>query len=94
MRNDHKVSHLMDFGGTKNLMCPKPKKQTLETLIKTLGGRCKFWALLGQNANIKLLKHYKSSTFHFLGFPSQMMKFLIICKRYPMKPHMPKSEFS
>jgi hypothetical protein len=38
MRNDHKVSHFMDFSGTKTLMCPKPQKQTLETLIKTLGG--------------------------------------------------------
>jgi hypothetical protein len=35
MRNDHKVSHLMDFSGTKTLMYPKPQKQTL---IKTLGG--------------------------------------------------------
>jgi hypothetical protein len=30
MKNDHKVSHLMDFGA------PKPKKQTLDTLIETL----------------------------------------------------------
>jgi hypothetical protein len=38
MRNDHKVSHFMDFSGTNTLMCPKTQKQTLETLIKTLGG--------------------------------------------------------
>jgi trehalose-6-phosphatase len=39
MRNIPKVSHLMDFGGTKTLMCPKPKKQTpRKTLIETLGG--------------------------------------------------------
>jgi hypothetical protein len=38
MRNDHKVSHLMDFGGTKTLMFLKPQKQTLETQIETLGG--------------------------------------------------------
>jgi hypothetical protein len=24
MRNGHKVSHVMDLGGTKTLMCPKP----------------------------------------------------------------------
>ena len=38
MRNDHKVSHLMDFGGTKTLNVPKTPKQTLETQIETLGG--------------------------------------------------------
>jgi hypothetical protein len=37
-RNGRKVSHVMDLGGTKTLICPKPYRQTLETLIKTLRG--------------------------------------------------------
>jgi hypothetical protein len=33
MRNVHKVSHLMNFSGTKTLMCPNPKDKPWKTLI-------------------------------------------------------------
>jgi hypothetical protein len=71
MRNVHKVAPLMYFSGTKTLMCLKPKKQTLETLIETLGGRCKFCALLDQSANTKVIEHQKSCIFPFVNLQAK-----------------------
>jgi pantothenate kinase len=47
----------MSFSGTK-------------TLIGTLGGKCKFYALLDQSANIKVIEHHKPSNFHIGEFSS------------------------
>jgi pantothenate kinase len=50
-------TYLMSFSGTK-------------TLIGTLGGKCKFYALLDQSANIKVIEHHKPSNFHIGEFSS------------------------
>jgi hypothetical protein len=48
-------------------MTPNPNVlKTLKTNPRNpKGGNCKFCALLDQSANIKVIEHYKSSTFHF-----------------------------
>ena len=71
----------MNFGGTKTLVCPNPKDKPWKTQIGTLGGKCKFYALLDQSANIKVIEHQKPSNFHIGEFSSGVMKFGLICKR-------------
>jgi pantothenate kinase len=56
-------------------------KTLKETLIGTLGGKFKFYILLDQSANIKVIEHQKPSSFHIEGFPCSMEKFGLICKR-------------
>jgi hypothetical protein len=45
------------------------------------GGKFKFYILLDQSANIKVIEHQKPSNFHIEGFPCSMDKFGLICKR-------------
>ena len=78
MRNDHKISPLMNFSDTKTLKYSKPKKETLG------GGRCKFCALLDQSANTKVKEHLKPTMFHIGGFTSGIVEFGPICKKHPM----------
>jgi hypothetical protein len=69
---------MMSFSGTKTLMC-----QTLKTNPRKPGVKCKFLALLDQSANIKVIKHHKSSNFQIGEFSSGLIKFGLICKKYP-----------
>ena len=55
----------------------------LKTLIGTLGGKCLFYALLDQSANIKVIKHHKPSNFYIGGFSSNVEEFGLNCKRTP-----------
>jgi polysaccharide deacetylase 2 family uncharacterized protein YibQ len=38
IRNVHKISNMMNFSGTKTLVCPNPKGKPWKTLIGPLGG--------------------------------------------------------
>jgi hypothetical protein len=38
---------------------------------------------LDQSANIKVIKHHKPSNFHIGEFSSGVIKFGLICKKYP-----------
>jgi hypothetical protein len=64
IRNVHKTSRVMGLSGTKNPNVLKTLKETLENPNWNLRGEFKFYSLLDQSANIKVIEHHKPSNFH------------------------------
>ena len=62
IRNVHKISRVMALSVTKTL------KETLENPNWNSRGQFKFYLLLDQSANIKVIKHHKPSNFHIGEF--------------------------
>jgi hypothetical protein len=74
-----------------NLKGPRVPK-TLENPNFILGGKFKFYTLLDQSSNIKVIEHKKLSNFYIGGFSSSVEKFGLICKK-SHEHHMANSEF-
>jgi pantothenate kinase len=62
---------------------PNTLKETLENpnLYPGGGGKCKFYALLDQSANIKVIEHKKLSNFYIGGFSSYVEQIGLNCKK-------------
>jgi hypothetical protein len=70
----------------------KTLEETLKTLICTLVGKFKFYTLLDQSANIKVIEYQKLSNFYIGGLSSNMEKFGLNCKK-TQNPKVANSEF-
>jgi hypothetical protein len=67
--------------------------KTLENPNLYPRGDFKFYALLDQNVNIKVVEHQKPSNFYIGGFSSSMEQFGLNCKS-PKNTHVLNSEIS
>jgi hypothetical protein len=65
IRNNHKISHLMDLSGTQTLEVPKTLNRPLENpRLKPYGVICTFCTLLDLIAKTKVLGYLKSYGSH------------------------------